>query len=93
MGPDQEAEKAFIVHQVDPDSGDYDEDKVMLGFATEEDAKEAYLDHYDSPDFFGSMEVVDFEDFKKGKGSPVLTRIQIQGEGCQKQNPQRCQGR
>lgn len=65
LGPDQEAKKVFVVHQNDPSTGKYDEDKVMLGFANGKEAKEAYLDHYNSPDFFGSMTIMDFDEFKK----------------------------
>lgn len=65
LGPDQEAKTAYIVHQVDPSSGDYDEDKVMLGFESPEEAKKAYLKHYDSKDFFGSMTEIPFSEFKQ----------------------------
>jgi len=65
LGPDQEAEIAYVVHQVNPETEEYDEDKVMLGFASAEEAKEAYLDHYDDPAFFGDMDEVSMEDFKK----------------------------
>lgn len=64
LGPDQEAENAYVIHQVDPDTGQYDEDKVMLGFANKSEAKKIYLEHYDSPDYFGSMTVLPFEEFK-----------------------------
>lgn len=64
LGPDQEAKEAYVVHQVNPKNGKYDEDKVMLGFESEAKAKKAYLEHYDSPKFFGSMTVLDFDEFK-----------------------------
>lgn len=65
LGPDQEAEKVYIVHQVVPETGKFDEDKCMLGFESEDRAKEVYLDHYDSPEYFGSMSVIPFNEFKK----------------------------
>lgn len=65
LGPDQEAKNVFIVHQVDPDSGAYDEDKCMLGFGDAKEAKKIYIAHYDSPKFFGSMSVISFKEFKK----------------------------
>lgn len=37
----------FIVDQVKPDDADFDEHKVLLGFATEEEAEEAYLSNYE----------------------------------------------
>jgi hypothetical protein len=35
----------------------------MLGFENGKEAKKAYLDHYNSLDFFGSMTVMDFDEF------------------------------
>ena len=35
-----------------------------MGFDEEEKAKKAYLDHYDSDKFFGSMSSISFEEFK-----------------------------
>ncbi len=64
LGPNQEAENVYIVHQNDPETGEYDEDKVMLGFDSKKQAKEAYLEHYDSPDFFGSITEQTFEEFE-----------------------------
>ena len=47
VGTDFSAETAYVVHQfVD---GYYDEDKVMLGFPSKEEAVKAYQAHYDKP--------------------------------------------
>lgn len=46
LGPD-DTDTAFIIEQMKED-GSYDEDKVMLGFASEEDAIEMYLQHMPS---------------------------------------------
>jgi len=48
VGPDKRAPNAFVVHQRKLTGGGYDEDKVMLGFPTEEAARSAYLEHYNS---------------------------------------------
>ena len=64
IGPDKKSPRVFVVHQNDPKTGKYDEDKVMLGFSSPEEAKKAYLGQYDSPKFFGSMEETDIETFK-----------------------------
>jgi len=64
IGPNKKSEKVFIVHQNNPETGAYDEDKVMLGFDDAEQAKKAYLGQYDSPAFFGSMDATDIEAFK-----------------------------
>jgi hypothetical protein len=74
LGPDEEAENAYSVTQVDKETGDFDELKIMLGFDSEKDAKEAYLKHYDSPDFFGGITTISMDEFKKainGKGEKV----------------------
>jgi len=65
VGPNEDAEKVYVIHQNDPDTGKYDEDKCMLGFDSPEEAKEAYLVHYDKPGFFGSMDEMTFEEFKE----------------------------
>jgi predicted kinase len=41
---DADADVAFVVEQLTED-GNYDEDKIMLGFASEEDAADMYLQH------------------------------------------------
>lgn len=58
------SEKVFVIHQKNPSTGEYDEDKCMLGFNTSEQARQAYLVQYDSPDFFQSMEELSMEEFK-----------------------------
>lgn len=64
LGPDEKAKQVFVVHQNKPDTGKYDEDKYMCGFNGQKEAKNAYLDHYESPKFFGSMTVISFDEFK-----------------------------
>ena len=65
IGPNEEAKDAFIIHQNVPETGKYDEDKVMLGFNSKEDAKKAYEEHYNKDGFFGSMKVVSVDKLKK----------------------------
>ena len=75
IGPNEEAKYVYVVHQVVPDTGEHDEEKVMLGFNSAAEAKEAYLKHYDSPKFFGSMSTLHIEDFKRkvlGKKSAII---------------------
>jgi len=50
VGPDPKAQNAYIVHQQNPKTGIYDEDKVMLGFSHEQHAVQAYRFHFDKPD-------------------------------------------
>ena len=65
IGPNENATLAYVVHQNHPGSGTYDEDKTMLGFMTEADAKAAYLCHYNNPEFFGGITPVPMDQFKR----------------------------
>jgi len=65
LGPNKDSRKVYVIHQKNPDTGEYDEDKVMLGFNSAKEAKEAFLAHYDKPGFYGGMDSFDIEEFKK----------------------------
>lgn len=69
LGADDGVEFAYVVHQNNPKTGEFDEDKVMLGFSSAEEARKAYLDHYDDEKFFGSMTTIPMETFKKAVNS------------------------
>lgn len=66
LPPGLEPEHVYVVHQMSKASGfaEYDEDKVMLGYVSEEDARAAYLAHYDDPRFLGSVTALTFAEFK-----------------------------
>lgn len=63
VGPSRDSEFVFIINQLKPD-GSHDEQKVMIGYRDEEEAKKSYLDHMPK-DRFGSMTRVLISDFKK----------------------------
>ena len=66
VGPDKDAQSAYIITIMKPPSFEnVDEQKVMLGYNTGAEAKSAFLRHYDSPKFFGSMTAMTMTDFKK----------------------------
>lgn len=66
LGPNEDSEDVFIVHQRKaPDFEEYDEDKVMLGFESAREAKAAYKEHYNDPQFFGTMTSTTMDDFKR----------------------------
>ncbi len=66
VGPNPTAKKAYVVHIMKPPTfQDFDEDKCMLGFNSASEAKKAFLAHYDSPKFFGSMEAMPVAEFRK----------------------------
>lgn len=46
LGPNTDSEMVYVVDQVNPD-GSFDEHKVMMGFNSLEDAKNAYLSNYE----------------------------------------------
>lgn len=76
VGPDEDAKYVYIVHQKKADTGEYDEDKCMLGFRSEAEAKQAYLMHYNKPGFFGAISAVPLEMFREKvfdkKGEPIV---------------------
>ena len=64
LGAASDSDDVFVVHQNDPTTGKYDEDKVMLGFRYYPEARRAYMRQYDRPGFFGSMDHYSMEEFK-----------------------------
>lgn len=64
LGPNPDAAFAYIVRQLRPDSGEFDEQKTMLGFDTAGEAKAMYLRHYDTPKFFGGIQAMPMAEFK-----------------------------
>jgi hypothetical protein len=87
LGPHQDAPNVYIVDQMKKPEGSvkgdkklwttFDEQKVMLGYRSAHDAKQAYLKQYDDPRFFGSMRAMPYEQFeakvldKKNHGEKV----------------------
>lgn len=65
VGLNENVPNVFIVHQLKKGTGKYDEDKVMLGFPSLNDAKAAFLMHYDSDEFLGPITVLPVEMFRK----------------------------
>lgn len=52
VGPNHDSSLVVVVRQHRPDTGAYDEDKVMLGFDSVEEAIGAYKKQYDKPGFY-----------------------------------------
>lgn len=78
VGPYRNAPNVYIIHQNKvrgPQEGKYDEDKVMLGFESLEQAKAAYLAHYDSDKYYRSATVMAFPLFKR-----AIMRKEVHGE-------------
>lgn len=66
LGPNMDGcEKVYIVHQRKAGDWDkYDEDKCMIGFDSEADARAAYLKHYDDERFLGPITAMPAEEFE-----------------------------
>ncbi len=59
VGGNENAAFAYVVHIMKPpEFKEYDEDKVMLGFKSADAAKRCFMQHYDDPKFFGSMDPI-----------------------------------
>lgn len=69
VGPDPQAPFVFVVHQMDrnadPPFSTWDEDKALVGFSNPNQAKAAYLAHYNDDRFFGSMAMMPIEEFRE----------------------------
>jgi hypothetical protein len=90
LGPDPEnCKEVFIVNQIGTKTGDFDEHKIMLGFGTMEEAKEAYLANYEKGwQGCGSVVTMSMDEFKdwlkngntKEELSPIPRKKDIFGE-------------
>lgn len=79
LGMSLDAPFVYVVHQRKAGAWDqYDEDKVMIGFTSEEEAVHAYLRHYDNPRFLGpvtAMPVAEFvQKVKATKDAPAMIK-------------------
>lgn len=82
IGPDKKADKVYVIHQNNPVTHKYDEDKCMLCFESADAAKKAYMKQYDRPGFFGSMETLTIEQFKSFVFSKKGKRIHKSFDVC-----------
>lgn len=66
IGPNHKAKNAYVVHVKKPPTFEkFDEDKCFLGFDSADAAKKAFVENYNDPKFFGSMEQIPMEKFKE----------------------------
>jgi phage-related protein (TIGR01555 family) len=65
VGPFEDAVFAYVVHIKNPETGNFDEDKCFLGFASAAAAKAAFEENYskDPKAYFESMEKIPFLEF------------------------------
>lgn len=65
IGPNEQAENVYVIMTNKAPAFELpDEEKCMLGFDSEEDAKQAFHEHYDDPKFFRSIKKLSFDEFK-----------------------------
>ena len=66
IGPNLNSERVFVVDQLNQDTGEFDEHKVMLGFDSLEDAQNGYLSNYEEGwQGMGTVTEVTMDEFKK----------------------------
>lgn len=71
VGDSVDSGKVFVIDQVDSEKGEFDEHKVMLGFESIEEAKEAYLSNYDEGwQGLGDITETDIDSFKEWSKRP-----------------------
>lgn len=81
VGPLADSSLVVVVHQADPKDGSYDEDKVMLGFATKESALACYNKQYDTPGYYGGCTVLSIGEFwrwvedRNNRGRKVIAAV------------------
>ena len=66
IGDKPDSETVYVVDQVDPKTGKFDEHKVMMGFADEQAARAGYLGNYEEGwKGLGAIKAMPVEDFKR----------------------------
>ncbi len=87
VGPVKGAKFVYIIHQTDKNIGNWDEDKVMLGFEDAMDATQAYKKAYDTPDhFFASVTTMPMKEFKEKVFSMKKEPVMMHGSGSKMEN-------
>lgn len=84
IGDDHDSERVFIVNQINPDSGEFDEHKVMLGFGDVESARVGYLACYEAGwRGLGSVVPMDLDELKSWLRTGQLGKPAAGGEAGQ----------
>lgn len=65
IGPHKNAPNVYAVHQHKSDGTGYDEDKLIFGVRSKEEATKGYLAHYNSDKFLGPVKEVPVERLKE----------------------------
>ncbi|HOI95559.1 MAG TPA: PLxRFG domain-containing protein [Syntrophobacter fumaroxidans] len=75
IGPNPKSERAFIVDQIDPETGKFDEHKVILGASGPEEAEQIYRRNH-APGWrgMGAITEMGMKEFKRWARDPKKTR-------------------
>jgi hypothetical protein len=66
VGPDEKATKVYVIDQMHgPDFKRFDEQKMILGCSSAEEAKKLYLSHYPDAGFCGAIKELELKSFKE----------------------------
>lgn len=81
VGPNLDAPTVYVVHARKVNRWEeYDEDKVMVGFNSADEAKQGFLDSYSDPRFFGDMVAMPVDEFisklKATADKPAMIKAQ-----------------
>lgn len=75
-------EKVHVVYQNNPNTGKFDEHKVMLGFNTEEEAKAGYLENYEKDwKGLGTIQEMTIDEFKEWSKKPTREPVETKKTG------------
>lgn len=79
LGPYEDSDRVFVVNQIEQDTGDFDEHKVMMGFRSMDEARYGYLVNYEQGWRVGSvkeMTVPEFKDWLKEGDMRVVAKAE-----------------
>jgi hypothetical protein len=71
VGDDLDSDVVVVVDQRIPETGEHDEQKVMLGFSTVEEALDCYRSQYTKPGFYGGHTVMTVDEFRRRIADPA----------------------
>lgn len=71
VGPYADSSLVVVVHQQDPRTREFDEDKVLLGFRTVDEALALYRQQYNRPGFYGGHTTLSIGGFRRWCENPA----------------------
>ena len=80
LGDNLDSDAVYVIDQVNPETGLFDEHKVMMGFISAQDAKDNYLANYE-PGWkgLGAISKMSIDQFKDWLGSGTRTKKPVDG--------------